>query len=121
MSRGWSFEQQSNIDTRRGKKNGKRKLAYKKKKRNNLLIAVIVVMILVYCGYMGYRGYLLKQTKATLEQEISVLNDGIETETNRVKELEQFEVYTHTKKYAEEFAKDALSYVYPDEIIFKPE
>lgn len=98
-----------------------RKLAFRKKKRDLAPVIVAVVIIVLFCGYMGYRGHLLRQTKASLEQDIQVLEGKIEEENARTQELEEFELYTHTKKYAEEVAKDVLGYVYEDEIVFKPD
>lgn len=41
-------------------------------------------------------------------------------EQQRAEELEERKVYVKTKKYVEEMAKK-LGFVYPDEIIYRPE
>lgn len=102
-------------------RNNKRKPAYKKEKKSYLSAVVVVSAVVFFCGFMGYKAYALYNTKAALEQDISDLNNKIQVEQARTQELKEFEVYTHTKKYAEEVAKDVLGYVYEDEIIFKPE
>lgn len=102
-------------------RNSKRRPAYKKEKKSFLSAIVVVSAIVIFCGFMGFKAYELSVTKAALVQDISDLNNKIETEQARTDELKEFEVYTHTKKYAEEVAKDVLGYVYEDEIIFKPD
>ena len=103
------------------RRNKKRKLAYKKEKKNKMLIIVVAVLVTVFCGFTGYKAFLLEKTKDALETDISTLENNIAQEQERTQELSEFEVYTHTKKYAEEVAKDVLGYVYEDEIVFKPE
>ena len=39
----------------------------------------------------------------------------------QLSEIEEFEKYTHTKKYIEEVARDRLGLVYEGEILFKDE
>ena len=107
------------MSKRRNKRNTP---AFRRKKKSSYLSAIAIVgAIVVFCGFMGYKAYALRLTKTQLQQDISNLNNKIEAEQNRTEELKEFEVYTHTKKYAEEVAKDVLGYVYEDEIIFKPD
>ena len=47
------------------------------------------------------------------------LEAEIEAEQARTTELEEYEKYTHTKKYIEDVAKDRLGLVYEGEIVFK--
>ena len=47
------------------------------------------------------------------------MNEKMAREQERTAELQEFETYTHTKKYAEEIAKEKLGYVYEGEIVFK--
>lgn len=103
------------------RRNGKRKPAFRREKKSYLSAIVVVGAIVLFCGFMGYKAYNLQMTKESLLQDISDLNNKIEQENARTEELKEFEVYTHTKKYAEEVAKDVLGYVYEDEIIFKPD
>ena len=99
----------------------KKSPAFRKKEKQILPVVVCFVLIAVFCGFMGYRSYSMQQTKLALEREVTLLQNKIEEEENRTEELKEFEIYTHTKMYAEEVAKDILGYVYDDEIIFKPE
>ena len=103
------------------RKSKKKIPAYKKEKRNLFPGVVMVALTLIFCGFMFFKSYQLNQTKVALEADISSLENRIEKEEVRTEELKEFEIYTHTKKYAEEVAKNILGYVYEDEIIFKPE
>lgn len=103
------------------RRNSSKKPAFRKEKKSYLSAIVVVGAIVLFCGFMGYKAYVLNCTKLSLQQDIANLNSKIEQENNRTTELKEFEVYTHTKKYAEEVAKDVLGYVYEDEIIFKPD
>lgn len=104
------------------KKKNKRKMpAFRREKRNLFPVFVAVVLVSCFCGFMQYRSHILKQTMDGLEADITDLQTKIASEEKRGEDLKEFEIYTHTKKYAEEVAKDILGYVYDDEIIFKPE
>lgn len=99
----------------------KKKLpAYKREKKNIFPGLVITSLTLVFCVFMLYKSNQLEHTKTALQDDISSLENRIEKEEARSEELKEFEIYTHTKKYAEEVAKNILGYVYEDEIIFKP-
>ena len=105
----------------KGKKNKKKIPAFRREKRNLFPVFVAIVLVTCFCGFMQYRSYLLRQTMNSLETDITDLQTKIASEKKREEDLKEFEIYTHTKKYAEEVAKDILGYVYDDEIIFKPE
>ncbi|HOO79741.1 MAG TPA: septum formation initiator family protein [Lachnospiraceae bacterium] len=61
----------------------------------------------------------LRQSKDTLNQQIADMEEKVAEEEERATQLQEFETYTHTKKYAEEVAKEVLGYVYDGEIIFQ--
>ena len=69
--------------------------------------------------FFGYQN--LTGKRNALQQQAEQLQNRIDEENERTAELQEFETYTHTKKYAEETAKDVLGYVYDDEIVFKLE
>lgn len=99
----------------------KKELAFRKKKKNRKSFFVALAIVTVFCGYMLVKGSSLRKDKAALEADINNLNNQIQAEEQRTEELKEYETYTHTKKYAEEVAKEVLGYVYEDEIVFKPE
>lgn len=99
----------------------KKELAFRKKKKNRTSIYIAIMVVTLFCGYLYIRGISLRHEKEMLQAEVNQLQEQKEGEEQRRQELEEFETFTHTKKYAEQLAKDILGYVYEDEIVFKPE
>lgn len=86
---------------------------------NRFGMTVAMMAILIMTAVVGINSISLKQKEeqyAAREQELVSL---IEAEEQRAQELQEFETYTKTKKYAEEIAKDKLGLVYENEIIFQ--
>lgn len=77
-----------------------------------LIVAAILLVLLVQTNN-------LKEKDANLKAQEEALSKQYEQESIRTDELEEKKIYVQTKKYIEEVAKK-LGYVYPDEIIFKP-
>ena len=104
------------------KKQHKRKAAMYKRVRNNRLsvfaITIIVGLLLVVISVDSRT--LMEKNKALKEKE-EELTAQLELEKARTEELDEFEKYTKTKKYAEEMAKKKLGLVHENEIIFKTE
>lgn len=101
---------------------GVRRVAYRKKKRQNLFsmalvsLAVVMILIMVIIG-----GFQIQKKLDVYEQKRQELQAQIDEQEKRTKELEEFEKYTQTKQYMEEVAKDKLGLVYEGEILFKQE
>lgn len=101
---------------------GARRVAYRKKKRQNLFsmalvsLAVVLLLIVVIIG-----GFQIQKKIDGYEQKRQELQAQIEEQEKRAEELEEFEKYTQTKQYMEEIAKDKLGLVYEGEILFKQE
>lgn len=95
----------------------------KKKKRIRLRKGVpfIIMAVIICCGVVGIRSYILYNEKAELEKRYEVLETRLEAEEQRKSELEEKEKYMDTKKFVEDTAKNKLGLVYPDEIIIQPE
>lgn len=98
---------------------GSRQAAHRKKKSNRLsmiLITTVVLMITiavaVKCAELKSKIDVYAATEAQLESQIAA-------QEQRSLDLEEYEKYTHTKKYIEDVAKDRLGLVYEGEIIFK--
>lgn len=103
------------------KKRKKRKIPafLRQKNENRLGMTTAVFAIIVMVIAVGSNSVSLKDKEkvyAAREQELIEL---IEQENQRRAELEEFQTYTKTKKYAEEVAKDKLGLVYENEIIFQ--
>lgn len=82
------------------------------------LVSIAVVMLLVVVTFSGFK---LQQKLEVYQQKELALQEQIDAEEERAKEIEEYEKYTQTKKYIEEVARDKLGLVYEGEILFKDE
>ncbi len=95
-------------------------VAFRKEKKKGRFGLFLVLLILgVFVSMFTYNGMELKKQQKELERDTAQLEAQLEQERQRAVELKEFETYTHTKKYAEEVAKEKLGYVYEGEIIFQ--
>lgn len=97
----------------------KKKPAFRRKKRNKATIALGVTVVTVFAVVILYSSINLFRTREALRVQAETLQMQVDQENERTRELEEYETYTHTKKFAEETAKEVLGYVYDDEIVFK--
>ncbi len=97
----------------------KRTVAFRKEKKNrSILMITMLVMAAIFCVVdVGGRAKVMERER--LQVEIALLQEQQEAEQARSDKLRELEVYTQTKKYAEEVANDVLGYVYDGEIIFR--
>lgn len=97
-----------------------RRAAYRKRRQNRfgMFLAYIVVIMLLIVAFDSIQ---LKAKKDMYRQKEASLETQIEAEQKRAQEIDEFEKYTHTKKYVEEVARDKLGLVYEGEILFKNE
>lgn len=86
--------------------------------RMGVLSITFIVAILLVC--LSVQSHGLKEKLSVYAAQQATLEQQIERESERTKEIEQLEEYKKTKEYVEEVAKDKLGLVYEDEIIFKP-
>ena len=65
--------------------------------------------------------------KLEIEEEIKACSDELhegmdyDEELDRQRSLQNREKYTQTKKFVEEYAKEKLGLIYPNEVVFKAE
>ncbi|MFG6384220.1 MAG: septum formation initiator family protein [Lachnospiraceae bacterium] len=89
----------------------------KKLNKSNMIHITVIAGIIV--GVMSIRiVYLYEKSQFYQAQEIS-LQEQLEAEEQRQKELKEYEKYVNTREYTEQIAKTKLGLVYPNEIIFK--
>ncbi len=89
------------------------------KNENRLGMTAATLAIIVMVIVVGINSLSLKEKEAVYSAREKELTELIEQENKRKAELEEFQTYTKTKKYAEEVAKDKLGLVYENEIIFQ--
>lgn len=97
-----------------------RRTAVKRKKSNKFSIFLIGFVMMVLCGIMVIQISDMKVKQHELKAQESNLKSQLAQEQQRTDDLQEQKVYVQTKQYVEEKAKE-FGYVYPDEIIFKPE
>ncbi len=101
-----------------GKKTNNRKTSDRKSNRMAMLTVVIVVACLALV--LGLRVNDLKEQQEIYASRQSMIDEQIEYEKGRAKELEDYRVYVQSKQYIEATAKEKLGLVTPDEILLKP-
>ena len=99
----------------------KKNVAFRKEKNNRTMLVITGLVLIALCGVVYLGGKPKVEERNRLEAEIAVLEMQLSKEQARTEELREFEIYTQTKKYAEEVAKEVLGYVYDGEIIFRLE
>lgn len=92
----------------------------RKRKKGKLVTLGISLIVMFFTAIMWGQ---IKESKSELK-ELKRQEEKLQTEMEVVhkeaEELEERRVYVQTKKYVEEIAKQ-IGFVYPDEIIYKPQ
>ena len=99
----------------------KKNVAFRKEKNNKTMLVVTGLVLTALCIVVYLGGKPKVEERNRLEAEIAVLEEQYAREQARTEALREYEIYTQTKKYAEEVAKEVLGYVYDGEIIFRLE
>lgn len=97
-----------------------RRTAERRKKSNKMSVFLIGFIMMIFCGIMVIQISDMKEEQHQLKLKEEQLEVQLAKQQQRTEELEEQKVYVKTKKYVEEKAKE-FGYVYPDEIILKPE
>ena len=99
-----------------------RQAAHRRHRQQNTFSVMLIFMVVLLISIaVGVKSVELKNKAmeyAAIEEQ---LTQQIDAELARSEELEEYEKYTHTKKYIEDVAKDRLGLVYEGEIVFKEE
>ena len=104
------------------KKQHKRKAAmYKRVRKNRLSVFAITIIVGLLLVVISVDSKSLMEKNRALKEKETELTAQLEMEQARTEELDEFEKYTKTKKFAEEMAKKKLGLVHENEIIFKTE
>jgi len=107
---------------RHGKKGGRQKAAmYRRVRHSRLSVFAILIIVGLLLTVISVDSKSLMEKERALKEKEAQLTLQLESEQARTEELEEFEKYTKTKKYAEEMAKKKLGLVHENEIVFKTE
>lgn len=96
-----------------------RRIRVRKKKQNSLAMLLVMMVVLIMMVVVAFNNRDLKQKLAIYQEREKSLAEQIETEKERMKEIEEFRKYTETKKYIEDVAREKLGLVYEDEVIIQ--
>ena len=100
----------------------KRKIVFRRKKKENRLgMVMVMIAVLMVLIVVAVKGVELQRKQEAYTAQITQLEEQIAQETKRGEQIEEYRKYTKTDRYVEEVAKDKLGLVYEDEIIFKSE
>lgn len=106
------------MNKRQGRRTGSRR---RRTRRHNRSVVVISLILLLLMVMVSYNGMTLRAKEADLKTKETELEEQIEAEKARTKEIEELEQYVGTDEYVEQVAKEKLGLVGEDEIIFKAE
>ena len=83
-----------------------------------ILIALVVLLMVIV---IGYKAMGLKETLDANSQKEAELQQQLDDENKRAKDIEEYAKYTKTRKYVEEIAKEKLGLVHDGETVYKNE
>lgn len=92
----------------------------RKRKKGKLVTLGISLIVLFFAVVMYMQIQDSRAELKSLERQKTQLAAQLEEEKEEAQDLEERRVYVQTKKYVEEVAKQ-IGFVYPDEIIYKPQ
>ena len=99
----------------------RRQAAHRKRNQNKYSVLLIMMVVIMIILAVGIKSMELRQKVSDYSAIEAQLETQIAAEEARQSDLEEYEKYTHTKKYIEDVAKAKLGLVYDGEIIFKEE
>ena len=98
------------------KKNNKKKIA-----NNYLGMVAISVVVLLLLGGLTFQSQNLKARIAVYDTKAAALQESIDNEQERTKEIDEQKQYMQTDEYIAEVARDKLGLVKNNEIVFEEE
>ena len=93
----------------------------KKKKKNRLAMFGIVLVLAALLTVLGYQTVQLQKKSDEYSSKLENIEKELAEQESRAADLEQQRIYTQTKQFIEQEAKDKLGLVNPNEIILRPE
>ena len=97
----------------------KKTVAFRKEKKKHATTILVIAVVGAFLLIFGYNSGNMQKELDGLQHNVEQMQEQLQKEEARTESLQQFETFTHTKKYAEQMAKEKLGYVYEGEIIFQ--
>jgi len=82
---------------------------------------LVLAVVLVLCGALSYKRILLEKEQDKVFAKYEAATKEYEDEEERAEELSELSVYTKTKKFIEDMAREKFGLVYDNEVILTPE
>lgn len=98
-----------------------RRVKFQKKRQNRLGMLCIFIVVTMLMVVLVFKSIELKRSCDEYAQREALLRKQIDEEHERTEKLVEYEKYTKTDKFVEEFAKEKLGLVYENEILFRSE
>ena len=102
-------------------KKSKKKRNKKRIANNYLGMAAIAIVVLLLLGGLTFQSQNLKARIAVYDAKAAALQDSIQDEQDRTKEIDEQKDYMQTDEYIAEVARDKLVLVKDNEIVFEEE
>lgn len=102
-------------------KKSKKKRNKKRIANNYLGMAAIAIVVLLLLGGLTFQSQNLKARIAVYDAKAAALQDSIQDEQDRTKEIDEQKDYMQTDEYIAEVARDKLGLVKDNEIVFEEE
>jgi cell division protein DivIC len=99
----------------------KNKVAYRKRRQNRFSVFLVTLVVLMITAVVWVKRGELEEKLTAKSVERDNLLEQIEEQELIAKDIEAYEIYTQTDKFAEETAKDKLGLVNEHEIFIRPE
>ena len=97
-------------------------MAGKNGKRRHLAgYLLVLAIVLVLCGALSYKRILLEKEQDKVLARYQAATREYEDEEERAEELSELSIYTKTKKFIEDIAREKFGLVYDNEVILSPE
>ena len=81
----------------------------------------VLVLVLGLCAFLSYKKIMLENERDKVYAQYEAAEEAYEEEESRQEELAELSIYTKTKKFVEDIAREKFGMVYENEIIFTPE
>lgn len=89
------------------------------KRRRGLFLVIVIVLVL--CGFLSYKRVELEKQQKKVHEQYETAVENRDAEEERKEDLEEFKIYSQTKKYVEDIAREKFGLVYEDEVVLEPE